>query len=130
MDTKFKAKDYSNMCVNDILILEKTDKKRRNAYLWKCKCHCGNIFYAEGYRVANGEISSCGCNRKIFRKDNFQKARKKLNENFVNGTCLSLIKNNKLRKNNTSGYPGVSKKGNRWVARICIARKSINLRLF
>ena len=65
MDTKFKAKDYSNMCVNDILILEKTDIKKRGAYLWKCKCHCGNIFYAQGYRIANGEIKSCGCSRKV-----------------------------------------------------------------
>ena len=128
MDTKYKAKDYSNMCVNGVTLLEKTDKKRRGAYLWKCKCHCGNIFYAEGYRVANGEISSCGCGRKVYRKNNFNKAREKLDENYVDGTCLSLIKNNRLRKNNSSGHIGVSKKGNRWVARICVSGKQINLR--
>lgn len=128
MDTKYKAKDYSNMCVNGVTLLEKTDKKRRGAYLWKCKCHCGNIFFAEGYRVANGEISSCGCNRKIYREDNFNKAREKLDENYVDGTCLSLIRNNRLRKNNSSGHIGVSKKGNRWVARICVSGKQINLR--
>lgn len=128
MDTKYKAKDYSNMCVNGVTLLEKTDKKRRGAYLWKCKCHCGNIFFAEGYRVANGEISSCGCSRKIYRENNFNKAREKLNENYVNGTCLSLIRNNRLRKNNSSGHIGVSKKGNRWVARICVSGKQINLR--
>lgn len=128
MDTKYKAKDYSNMCVNGVTLLEKTDKKRRGAYLWKCKCHCGNIFYAEGYRVANGEISSCGCGRKVYREDNFNKAREKLDKNYVNGTCLSLIRNNRLRKNNSSGHIGVSKKGNRWVARICVSGKQINLR--
>ena len=128
MDTKYKAKDYSNMCVNGVTLLEKTDKKRRGAYLWKCKCHCGNIFFAEGYRVANGEISSCGCSRKIYREDNFNKAREKLDENYVDGTCLSLIRNNRLRKNNSSGHIGVSKKRNRWVARICFSGKQINLR--
>ena len=128
MDTKYKAKDYSNMCVNGVTLLEKTDKKRRGAYLWKCKCHCGNIFYAVGYRVANGEISSCGCGRKVYRENNFNKAREKLDENYVDGTCLSLIKNNRLRKNNSSGHIGVSKKGNRWVARICVSGKQINLR--
>ena len=128
MDTKYKAKDYSNMCVNGVTLLEKTDKKRRGAYLWKCKCHCGNIFYAEGYRVANGEISSCGCGRKVYRENNFNKAREKLDENYVDGTCLSLIRNNRLRKNNSSGHIGVSKKGNRWVARICVYGKQINLR--
>lgn len=128
MDTKYKAKDYSNTCVNGVTLLEKTDKKRRGAYLWKCKCHCGNIFFAEGYRVANGEISSCGCSRKIYRENNFNKAREKLDENYVDGTCLSLIRNNRLRKNNSSGHIGVSKKGNRWVARICVSGKQINLR--
>lgn len=130
MDTKFKAKDYSNMCVNGILILEKTDIQKRGAYLWKCKCHCGNIFYAQGYRIANGEIKSCGCSRKVYRDDNFKKALNKLQEGFVEGTFIPLIKNNKLRSNNTSGYVGVSKKGNKWVARISIFGKSINLRLF
>ena len=47
MDTKFKAKDYSNVCVNGVTILEKTEEKKRGAYVWKCKCHCENIFYAE-----------------------------------------------------------------------------------
>lgn len=130
MDTKFKAKDYSNMCINGVTLLEKTDKKRRGAYLWKCKCYCSNIFYAEGYRVANGEISSCGCARKIFRENNFKNARKQLEKTFVDGTNLSLIKNNKLRKNNKSGHVGVSRKKNKWVARICIAGKIINLGSF
>ena len=130
MDTKYKAKDYSNMCVNGATLLEKTDKKRRGAYLWKCKCHCGNIFYAEGYRVANGEISSCGCGRKVYRKDNLKKAREKISNDFVEGTFLPLIRNNKLRKNNTSGHIGVRKKGNRWVASICINKHSIHLRFF
>lgn len=110
MDTKFKAKDYSNICVNGVTILEKTDKKRRGAYVWKCKCFCGNIFYAEACRVANGEISSCGCGRKRYRENNFKQARKALNDTYKDGTCISLIKNNKLRKNNTSGFAGVYNK--------------------
>lgn len=128
--TQFKSLDLKGKEINGIKILEKTDKKCRGAYLWKCKCHCGNIFYAEGYRIKNGEISSCGCSRKVFRKDNFKKAREKLNKDFVDGTFLPLIQNNKLRKNNTSGHIGVSKKGNRWIARICIANKTIHLRFF
>ena len=128
MDTRFKSRDYSGMNINGVVLLEKTDKKSRGAYLWKCKCKCGNIFYAEGYRVANGEISSCGCSRKVFRKDNLQKAREKLRDNFVDGTFIPLIKNNKIRKNNTSGCTGVYKKGNRWIAEIMIARKRIKLR--
>lgn len=130
MDTKFKAKDYKGLIVNDITLLEKTDKKRRNAYLWKCKCHCGNIFYAEGYRIVNGEVKSCGCSKKVFRKENLKKARNKLNSKFVDGTFLSLLYNEKMNKKNKYGHTGISKKGNKYIARITIARKTINLGSF
>lgn len=129
MNTKFKAKDYSNMYINGVTILEKTENKRRGAYLWKCKCSCGNIFYAEGYRVANGEISSCGCKRKVFRENNFKQAKKALDKSFKDGTFLPLIRNNKLRKNNTSGFIGVHNRDGKWIARICVAGKNINLRI-
>ena len=130
MDTKFKAKDYSNMCVMVYWYWKRQTFKKRGAYLWKCKCRVRNIFYAQGYRIANGEIKSCGCSRKVYRDDNFKKALNKLQEGFVEGTFIPLIKNNKLRSNNTSGYVGVSKKGNKWVARISIFGETINLRLF
>lgn len=122
MNTKFKAKDYSNMQINGVTILEKTENKKRGAYLWKCKCHCGNIFYAEGYRVANGEISSCGCRRRVFRKNNFKKARKALSSTYKEGTNISLIKNNKLRPNNKSGCIGVyySNSKNKWMANLTL----------
>nr|DAM97391.1 MAG TPA: hypothetical protein [Caudoviricetes sp.] len=130
MDTKFKSKDYKGLIVNGITLLEKTDKKRRNAYLWKCKCHCGNIFYAEGYRIANSEIKSCGCSKKVFRKENLEKARNKLNSRFVNGTFLSLLNNEKMNKKNKYGHAGISKKGNKYIARITIARKTMSLGSF
>ena len=96
--TQFKSLDLSGQTINGIEILEKTDIKKRNAYLWKCKCHCGNIFYAECYRIKNGEISSCGCKRRVYRENNFKQARKVLSSNYKDGTCIALIKNNKFRK--------------------------------
>ena len=65
---QFKSLELENQIINGITLLEKTDKRRRGAILWKCKCFCGNIFFAEAYRIKNGEISSCGCKRKVFRK--------------------------------------------------------------
>lgn len=127
MDTKFKAKDYKGLIVNGITLLEKTDKKRRNAYLWKCRCRCGNIFYAEGYRIANSEIKSCGCSKKVFREANLKKARNKLNTKFVDGTFLPLLNNEKMNAKNKYGHVGISKRGNKYIARITIARKTINL---
>lgn len=130
MDTKFKAKDYTGLIVNGITLLEKTDKKKRNAYLWKCKCYCGNIFYAEGYRIANSEIKSCGCSKKVFREANFKKARNKLNTKFVDGTFLPLLNNEKMNKKNKYGHAGISKRGNKYIARITVARRTISLGSF
>lgn len=124
--TQFKALDLKGQIINGIEILEKTDKKRRGAYLWKCKCHCGNIFYAEGCRIKNGEISSCGCKRRVYRENNFKQARKVLSSNYKDGTCIALIKNNKLRTTNKSGIVGVyySNSKHKWVAHLMCQNKA------
>ena len=128
---QFKNLELKNQIINGITLLEKTDKKRRGAILWKCKCFCGNIFIAEAYRIKNGEIRSCGCKRKVFRKDNFKKARKELSKSFKEGTCLSLIANNKVRKNNKSGITGISIRQNKYstsyIVRICVQGKKIRI---
>lgn len=31
--------------------------------LWKCKCSCGNYFYASASHIARGGIISCGCSK-------------------------------------------------------------------
>ena len=128
---QFKSLELKNKTINGITLLEKTDKKRRGAILWKCKCFCGNIFLAEAYRIKNGEISSCGCKRKVFRKDNFKKARKELSKGFKDGTFLNLIENNKVRKNNKTGINGISIRKNKhsisYIARICVQGKNIRI---
>jgi len=40
------------------------------------------------------------------------------------------IRNGKIRTNNASGYSGVSKKRNKWIARIKVKYRSINLGTF
>lgn len=128
---QFKSLELKNQIINGITLLEKTNKKRRGAVLWKCKCFCGNIFYAEAYRIKNGEISSCGCKRKVFREDNFKKARKELKKGFQEGTFINLIENNKVRKNNKTGVTGISVRQNKYsksyIVRICVKGKNIRI---
>lgn len=123
--TQFKALDLRGQTINGIEMLERTDIKKHNAYLWKCKCFCGNIFYAQGYRIKNGEISSCGCKRRVYRENNFKKAQKALAQTYKEGTCISLIKNNKLRTTNKSGYSGVryDNTKHRWIATLTFQNK-------
>ena len=128
---QFKSLELKNQTINGITLLEKTNKKRRGAVLWKCKCFCGKIFLVEAYRIKNGEISSCGCKRKVFREDNFKKARKKLAQGFKDGTFINLISNNKIRKNNKSGINGISIRRNKYstsyIVRICLQGKNIRI---
>ena len=128
---QFKNLELKNQTINGITLLEKTDKKRRGAILWKCKCFCGNIFIAEAYRIKNGEIKSCGCTRKVFREDNFKNARKKLENGFKEGTFLNSITGNKLYKSNKSGCRGVTirkrKNSISYIATIGVKNKNIKL---
>lgn len=128
---QFKSLELKNQVINGITLLEKTNKKRRSAILWKCKCFCGNVFLAEAYRIKNGEISSCGCKRKVFRKDNFEKAKEELTKGFKDGTFINLISNNKVRKNNKSGINGISIRKNKYstsyIVQICVQGKRIRI---
>lgn len=33
----------------------------RYKHIWKCKCDCGNVFFASGRDIARGHAKSCGC---------------------------------------------------------------------
>lgn len=48
-------------------------------------------------------------------------------ENLRLCTNKENIRNGGMRKNNTSGYKGVSRKGAKWEACICVDRKTIHL---
>lgn len=44
-----------------LVVLEKTDERRRGYVIWKCKCDCGNICFIDSYCLNNGKTNSCGC---------------------------------------------------------------------
>lgn len=131
---QFQALKLDGQTINNILLIEKTDMKKNGGIVWKCKCFCGNIFYAHAYRIKNGEISSCGCKRRKYRKDNFEKARKELDKNYVDNTFIKLLSNDKLYKNNKSGYKGISIRKNKYttsyVVRIGVQNKVIHIGTF
>lgn len=60
-----KAEDITGMRSGMVIALERTDQKRRNCYLWRCKCDCGNELLLEAYKIRNGIIQSCGCQRHV-----------------------------------------------------------------
>ena len=54
-------KEMSGKVFNGILILSLSNVKTGGKTKWKCKCHCGAYFYANGYKVESGHTKSCGC---------------------------------------------------------------------
>lgn len=117
--TQFKSVDYSNLTVNGITLLKKTDKKSGSSYLWKCRCHCGNIFYANAANVKAGKVKSCGCITrpplsKEFLDKGFNAYSKKYLKEHTNLSAISP----KMLSTNKSGVKGVyfDKSKQRWIA--------------
>ena len=53
------------MRFGNLLVLEKTDKRKDNRIVWKCKCDCGNIIFASSHDLLDDHITHCGCKRVV-----------------------------------------------------------------
>ena len=74
---------------------------------WRCLCDCGRETVATTQRLRDGRCTSCGCDKPSCAPA----AAGRASLTFVDGTCLEMIRAGTVRRNNTSGVPGVD-----WVA--------------
>lgn len=44
-----------------LVVLERTDRKQRSCYLWRCKCDCGNETLVDTTSLTRFQRKSCGC---------------------------------------------------------------------
>ena len=58
---------------NKLIVIEKTDIRKRRSIVYKCKCDCGNITYVTSTNLKYGYIKSCGC----YQKEQVSKTNKK-----------------------------------------------------
>lgn len=83
-----------------LLVIEKTNRKLRRDYLYKCLCECGNITYQPKYNLTNGHARSCGCLQK-------EKTSVIVQHQIVDGTKPAIF-TDKPNKNNSTGFRGVA----------------------
>ena len=86
---------------------------------WRCRCDCGREATVKTYHLRCGHTKTCGCG------SGPEGGRYALGLSYVDGTCVEMLAAKTVRKNNTSGVPGVdwlTAKG-RWRASICFKGK-------
>lgn len=121
--------DLTNQKFDRLTVIKPTDDRDRDGnVVWLCECECGNLVKKSGRILSRGEVHSCGCLRaeqissqiKLINMENRLFAKK--------GTDVRTL-NQKLAKNNTSGYKGViwCKDRDRWRAYITFQRKHYSL---
>lgn len=55
------AIDVTGQRFGKLVALESTTSTEWGGRLWKCRCDCGNIHYAELSNLKTGKVQSCGC---------------------------------------------------------------------
>ncbi len=60
-NTRKNPMDLSGQKFGSLIIIKKSDKKYRNAFLWECRCDCGAICHVQTGSLKAGNVKSCGC---------------------------------------------------------------------
>ena len=81
---------------------------------WLCRCDCGREAVVKTYHLRGGHVASCGCAGPGIAS-----------LTFVDGTCVEMLRAKTVRRNNTSGVPGVDWRADKglWRATICFKGK-------
>jgi len=128
--TGFKGKNLVGKRFGRLTVLEHAEPRRSGRFareMCRCRCDCGNIIVTRHDALTTGHTKSCGC----WYRDTAPIMLKK-NLIFVDGTCVNLLKSNKVFSHNKSGIRGVSwnKRLEKWAAFINFKRKRYFLGYF
>lgn len=124
--------NYTGKRFGMLVAIEPTDRRKyKGAIVWEFKCDCGNYCYKALNQILH-DNPNCGCITKEKYRNNGYKSIESLNSGCVYDTNVKNLFPGKIRKHNTSGYPGVywAKHANLWRANICFRRKRYNLGYF
>lgn len=87
---------------------------------WLCRCDCGKELTVTTLNLRKGSCTSCGCSK---TESGIPAGLASLT--YIDGTCVEMIRAKTVRRNNTSGVPGVdwSRRKQVWRASICFKGK-------
>ena len=90
---------------------------------WLCRCDCGRETVVKTHRLRSGHTASCGCSAS---------RETPLGLTYIDGTCVEMLQAKTVRRNNTSGVPGVDWRASKkvWRAAICFKGKRYYLGSF
>ena len=90
-----------------------------NRTAWRCRCDCGREAVVKTCCLRSGHTKSCGC------QNGAGGPRHALGLTYIDGTCVEMLAAKTVRRNNTSGVPGVDwwASKQRWRAMICFKGK-------
>lgn len=85
---------------------------------WRCLCDCGKEAVVQTGRLRSGHTSSCGCMGAL-------PGAGLPNLTYIDGTCVEMLRAKTVRRNNTSGVPGVDWRASKglWQDMICFKGK-------
>ena len=85
---------------------------------WLCRCDCGRETVVRSNRLRSGHTTSCGCVAPASGAGI-------RGLTYIDGTCVEMLRAKTVRRNNTSGVPGVDwlARKHRWRASICFKGK-------
>lgn len=86
---------------------------------WLCRCDCGRELTVKTGHLRSGHVKTCGspdCGGGMDISGHLT---------FIDGTCVEMLRAKTVRRNNTSGVPGVEwrRSKQRWRATICFKGK-------
>ena len=105
---------------------------------WLCRCDCGEETIVRTCHLRNGHTVSCGC---MGTGDHSRPHRQHRGGGagtpgvglrgltYIDGTCVEMLAAKTVRRNNTSGVPGVDWRASKgmWRASICFKGRRIYL---
>ncbi len=123
-------KDLTGMRFGRLKVVMKTDDRAKDrCIMWKCVCDCGKTVNVASHNLISGETTSCGCFKEeqrikgIKKPECIEKQRKKSLERWPSsaekigmrdGTNISILKSQKVRRDSSTGVRGVYKKKDKY----------------